>query len=194
MKPQRPNIAQGLRHTLRNLARSKSGVGAVEFALVVPILLVIYLMAFEFTVAISTGRKVSYAASNVADLVTRQSTVSKAYLTTMFDVSQSILAPYSTTGMALKITGIAIDASSQPTVLWSWKNDGSVPYSVGSAVTVPSNIAIANTFLVHAELNLPYSLLFYLPGMSGTQLQTLNISRDFYFRQRIGSKLTCSDC
>ena len=194
MKPERQNIAKRLARTLRTMAGSKSGVGAVEFALVLPILLVIYLMAFEFTVAISTGRKVSYAASNVADLVTRQSTVSKAYLSTMFDASQSILAPYSTTGMALKITGISIDAASKPTVLWSWKNDGSVPYPAGSAVTVPSNIAIPSTFLVHTELSLPYSLLFYLPGMSGTQLQTLNISREFYFRQRIGSKLTCSNC
>jgi Flp pilus assembly protein TadG len=194
VKPERPNIALGLAHSLRSLARSKSGVGAVEFALVMPILLVIYLMAFEFTVAISTGRKVSFAASNVADLVTRQSTVNKAYLTTMYDVSQSVLAPYATTGMALKITGITIDSAAKPTVLWSWKNDGSVPYPAGSVVPVPSNLTIANTFLVHAELSLPYSLLFYLPGMSGTKLQTLNISRNFYFRQRIGSKVACSDC
>lgn len=179
---------------LRALKSAKEGVGAVEFALIIPILLIIYLMSFEITVAISMSRKVSHAASDIADLVTRQTSVSKTFLGTMYDVGESVLAPYSTTGLTLKITGITIDGTATSTVAWSWKNDGSTPYAVGSDITVPSNLKIANSFLVHAELSIPYSLLFYLPGFSGTQEKSFNISKDYYYRQRSGSSVTCSDC
>jgi Flp pilus assembly protein TadG len=190
-----PNPAPGgIMRKIAALMKSRSAVGAVEFALVAPILIILYLMSFELTVAISTSRKVSQGASDVADLVTQQTAVSKTFLNTMYDVTQSILAPYSTTGLTLKITGITVDAASKPTVTWSWKNGNTTPYTPGSAVTVPSDLKIANSFLVHAEVSLPHSILFYLPGLSGTSTNTFTISREFYFRQRVGSNVTCSDC
>lgn len=188
------SIRKAIRARLSSFGASREGVGAVEFALIVPILLIIYLMSFEVTIGISTSRKVSHAASDIADLVTQQTTVSKTYLGTMSNVAQAVLAPYTPSSMTLKVTGISIDASSNATVLWSWSNSGSRPYTFGSAITVPNDLKIANSFLVHSELSIPYSLLLYLPGLNGTETKSFNISKDYYYRQRVGSSVTCSDC
>lgn len=179
---------------LRRLFSAREGVGAVEFTLVAPILLIIYLMSFEITVAVSLSRKVSHASSDVADLVTQKSSVDTTYLSTMTNVAKAVIAPYNANGLVLKISGITIDSTSKATIAWSWKSDGSRPYTVGSTVTVPSDLLIANSFLVHSEVSMPYSLLLYLPGMNGSSTQTLNLSKEFFFRQRVGSSITCSNC
>lgn len=176
------------------LVRDKDGVGAVEFALIVPILLIIYLMSFEITVAISITRKTTHASSDIADLVTQKSTVDRAYLSTMPNVAKATIAPYSSNGLTLKLSGINIDATSIARIAWSWQSTGGTPYAVGSTVTIPTDLAIPNSFVVRSELSLPYSLLLYLPGMSGTQTQSFTIKKDFYYRQRVGNSITCSDC
>lgn len=176
------------------LWRAREGVGAVEFALIVPILLIIYLMSFEITVAISMTRKVTHASSDIADLVTQSDKVDKAFLSTMPYVAKAIIAPYSSSGMLLKISGIQIDATPTAKIAWSWQSTGGAPYAVNSTVTIPSDLLIPNSFVVRSELSLPYSLLVYLPGMSGTQSQTLTISKVFYFRQRVGDSVACTDC
>lgn len=179
--------------TLR-LVREKDGVGAVEFALIVPILLIIYLMSFEITVAISITRKTTHASSDIADLVTQKSTVDRAFLSTMPNVAKATIAPYSSNGLTLKLSGINIDGTSIARIAWSWQSTGGTPYAVGSVTTIPSDLAIPNSFVVRSELSLPYSLLLYLPGMSGTQTQSFTIKKDFYYRQRVGNNITCSDC
>lgn len=192
VKGMRPGRA--LARIASRLRGSSEGVGAVEFALIVPILLIIYLMSFELTVAISVSRKVTHASSDIADLVTRKSPVNKSFLATMPNVGSAILAPYSSSGLTVKISGITVDSASVAHIAWSWQTGGTRPYTAGTIVAIPSDLAIANSFLVHSEVSLPYSLLFYLPGMSGTSLKSLTIQRDFYYRQRSGDNIACTDC
>jgi Flp pilus assembly protein TadG len=179
---------------ISRLRKSTEGVGAVEFALIVPILLIIYLMSFEITVAISVVRKVTRSASDIADLTTQKSPIDKSYLATMPYVANAILAPYSSTGLTVKISGITVDSLSVAKIAWSWQTGGTKPYTAGTSVTIPTDLAIPNSFLVHSELSLPYSLLFYLPGLSGTQTKSLTIRKEFFYRQRTGSSITCTDC
>ncbi|HWU62739.1 MAG TPA: TadE/TadG family type IV pilus assembly protein [Ensifer sp.] len=176
------------------IVQAKDGVGAVEFALIVPILLIIYLMSFEITVAISITRKTTHASSDIADLVTQKTSVDKAFLSTLPNVAKATIAPYSSAGVTLKISGISIDSTSVAKIAWSWQSTGGTPYTAGSVATIPTDLAIANSFVVRSELSLPYSLLLYLPGMSGTQTKSFTIKKDFYYRQRVGNSITCSDC
>lgn len=183
-----------LARAVERFRRSTEGVGAVEFALIVPILLIIYLMSFEITVAISVNRKVTRSASDIADIVTQKSPIDKSFLATMPYVANAVIAPYSSSGLTVKISGISVDALSVARIAWSWQSGGTRPYTVGAPVSIPVDLAIPNSFLVHSELTLPYSLLFYLPGLNGTSVKSLTISKDFYYRQRTGNNITCSDC
>lgn len=176
------------------LRRDQSGVGAIEFALLFPMLVLVYLTCFELTVGFSVAKRATSSASTVADLVTQQSTVSKTFLNTMSDVSKSIFVPYPTTGFVLKVTGIKVNTAGQATVAWSWKNDGTRPYTNGATVTLPSAMATPDTFLVRSELSIPHELLMYMPDFTGAQIKNITIRREYYYRQRVGTDISCSDC
>ena len=188
---ERKNTFSGL---FRRFARDERGVGAIEFAILFPVLLMLYLGAFELTVGLNVSKRASRSAGSIADIVSQQSSVSKSVLATMPSVAGAIFAPYITTGLTLKITGIAIDATGNATVAWSWAQDGTRPYISGTTLTVPANMNQASTFLVRSELALPYQLLSFGSNFLPSGTNQITISRQYYYRQRVGTSISCSDC
>ncbi len=180
---------------LKRLLKDRSGVGAVEFAMLVPILVMLYLCAFEVTIGLSVAKRATRATGTIADLVTQNKKVSTAFLNTMPDVVGAIFPPYPVNGLALKISGVALDASAQATVAWSWQPGGTAPYAVGSSVSVPEELQEADSFLVHIEMSVNHDLmLFMAKTFSWTPMNSLTISRETFFRQRYGNSIACTDC
>ena len=179
---------------LRRFARDQRGVGAIEFAILFPVLLMLYLGAFELTVGLNVSKRASRSAGSVADIVSQQSSISKSVLAGMPSVASAIFAPYTTTGLTLKITGIAIDANGKATIAWSWAQDGTRPYPSGTVITVPSNMNQASTFLVRSELAIPYQLISFGTDFLPSGTNQITISRQYYYRQRVGNSISCSDC
>ncbi|OHV79117.1 TadE/TadG family type IV pilus assembly protein [Rhizobium sp. LCM 4573] len=179
---------------LRALVADRRGMGAVEFALIAPLLLMLYITVFELTVGFSVSKRVSRAATSVADLVTQQATVNKPYLNTMLDVAGGLFVPYGTSGIAMKITGVKVDSSASAKVLWSWDQSGGKPYAAGSPVTVPQGMRSTETFLVRAEVSVPHQLLMFMPGLLPSAVEKITIRRESFFQQRLGKDITCSDC
>lgn len=174
--------------------RARSGAGAVEFAILAPILLMLYIGAFEITVGMSIAKRASRSAGTIADLVTQQKTMTKTSLSALTGVVESIFVPYSPTNLKLKISAIDISSTSVATIKWSWQQDGSRPYAVGAAATVPADLKTPSSFLIHAELKVDHTLGMFLSSSMSSTSKTITISRDFYFRQRIGDTVACSDC
>ena len=187
-------ILIGLNRALRKLRNDRDGVGAVEFALIAPVLIVLYMGSLEVSVAMSVNKKLARAASTVADLVTQSETVDKTYLGTMLNVAQSVMTPYRSDGMKIKITGIAIDATGVGKATWSWQQDNTRPYTIGSVQTLPKDLAIPNTFLVRSEIEFDHKLLLIMPDIQDIDIRTLNMKKTYHLRQRIGDSVTCSNC
>ncbi|WP_312406726.1 TadE/TadG family type IV pilus assembly protein [Rhizobium sp.] len=179
---------------MRRFASDVQGIGGVEFALIAPLLLFLYITSFELTIGLSVSKRVTRTASTVADLVTQQAKVTTSDLQQMTSVANAIFTPYQPQNLKMKITGVTIDASSNPTVAWSWAQDGSRPYSNGSTVNVPTDMRSASTFLVRAEVSVTHQLLMFMPGLMPSSLQTITLNREFYYRQRVGTSITCDGC
>jgi len=96
----------------------------------------------------------------------------------------------------LKITGVTIDGSGNAKVLWSWNESGGKPYVEGSAVTLPEDMKKANSFLVRSELSVQHTMLLFFGSPAGSEAstRTITINREFYYRQRLGNDVPCSDC
>jgi len=181
--------------TARRLARDRKGVGAIEFAILFPVLVMLYIGAFEITIGLSVSKRVTRAAGTVADLITQQQSVTKSALAQMPSVATAIFVPYKTTSLTLKITGITVDAGANATVLWSWAQDGTVPYAKNTAVTnVPTDMKKASSFLVRTELSIPYTMFLFAPNFMPENMRTITISRSYFYRQRQGESIPCSDC
>lgn len=187
-------ILAKLNRTVRRLRGDRSGVGAVEFALIAPVLIVLYMGSLEISVAMSVNKKLARAASTVADLVTQDDSVDKAFLSSMVNVAQSVMTPYRSDGMKIKITGISIDASGVGKATWSWQQDNTKPYTVGSIQTLPKDLAIPNTFLVRSEVEFDHKLLLIMPDIKSIDVRTLTMKKTYHLRQRIGDSVTCSNC
>lgn len=192
-----PLLQSGLLLRLRRLILDRRGIGGVEFAIIAPILIALYITCFELTIGFSVSKRVTRAAGTVADLVTQQSEVSKAFLGTMVDVSKAIFVPYnsSASNISLKLTGISVDSTGTPKVVWSWDQSNGKPYAVGTTVTgVPTEMKTADTFLVRSELSVPHELLMFLPGVVSAETRSITIGRTYFYRQRVGDSVTCKDC
>lgn len=186
--------------TLRRFAADRQGVGAIEFAILFPVLVMLYIGAFEITIGLSVSKRVSRAAGTVADMVTQQKSVAKSTLSQMPLVTTGVFAPYSTGDLSMKITAIKIDTDAKPTVFWSWAGDTKgetlpAPYAKDSAVNdVPEDIRKADSFLIRAEVSIPYTMFLFAPDFLPEGTRTITISRSYFYRQRQDESIACSDC
>jgi len=183
----------GVLRMLRRFVDDRRGIGAVEFAIVAPLLIIAYIGAFEVSVAVTMSRKVNRASSTVSDLLTQSQSTSAVTLDTMKDVTKTVIAPFPQTDFTLKITGIAIASDGKATVAWSRDQASGKPYATGSSVTLPATIEAKSTFIVRTELVVPHEVMLMLPSFAQS-LNKINLSKTSYFRQRTGEMITCADC
>jgi Flp pilus assembly protein TadG len=188
------NAQAGLMARMGGLLRDRRGSGAIEFAIIAPILLMIYVTCFELTIGLSVSKRMTRAAASVADIVTQEKSWVKADLPKMVDVASALLSPYAATGLTMKISGITVSSAKKATIAWSWAQDGTKPYVAGAAVTVPTDMNYPDTFLVRTEVSIPHKLLMFLPGLLPAQAQTISIRRESYYRNRLAEKVLCDDC
>nr|WP_250809175.1 TadE/TadG family type IV pilus assembly protein [Neorhizobium tomejilense] len=179
---------------LKQLVADRRGVGAVEFALIAPLLLSLYITSFEITIGLSVSKRVTHSASTIADLVTRETSVDETMLMTMKAVTASLFAPYTPDRLSIKVTGVTLDAAGNPTVAWSWDEENGRPYAIGSAVPVPADMHIASSFLVRAEVSVHHELLMFMSGLLPSEVRDLTISREYFYRQRLGDSVNCTNC
>lgn len=188
---------RGTMLAFRRMLDDRRGMGGVEFAILAPILISLYITCFELTIGLSVSKRVTRASATIADLVTQQGSVTKASLATMVDVAKAIFVPYNSSAdkISLKITGIQVDANGIPRVAWSWDQGNARPYPAGTVVSdVPAELKANDSFLVRSELAVPHELLMFLPGIVSAETRSITISRNYFYRQRGGSSVACNDC
>jgi len=183
----------------------RRGVAAVEFALIVPLLFVMYFVTMEASQGFETSKKVGRISSMVGDLVAQQTSVAKADLTAIMKIGNSTLQPYNRSVPDIIITAIKIstDATPKVQVAWSWKVVNGL-YSVDavkdSTTTVPTTLKIGGTFLIRVE-----TILGYKPMVTWSQdneerlgltsaFDHIKMDETLYFSPRRGLTIPCSDC
>jgi Flp pilus assembly protein TadG len=183
---------QGFLSKLKGLLHDTRGVGAVEFAIIFPLLLALYISAFEVTIAYSIYKRASGAAGTIADIVAQQKTVSKKDLAAVSHVTAAIFAPYSTAGMRIKITGISTDSNGNGKVAWSWNETNGQPYTTGSAFNLPTNMRNPGRFFVRTELEVPHSILRFMTTLE-TAITPVTLRRDYIFEKRQDEPIAWSE-
>jgi Flp pilus assembly protein TadG len=184
--------------------RDKRGIAAIEFALVVPLMLAMYLGTIEISSAVSINRKVSRVASTVADLVTQQDIVDKTMLNNIMEIGEAVLFPYETRKPDIVITAINVDSSFPEggKVAWSRRYDKGT-YKAGETVNddtwVPTDLRIDGTFLVRVDTGLDYvPVVGWVIGDSiGTikdGIGVLEMRERYFLRPRLGAAIPCTDC
>jgi Flp pilus assembly protein TadG len=128
---------------LRTFARGASGMAAVEFALIAPIMMVLFFGLVELCNALNAHQKVTSVASTAADLTGQAKSVTAADLDDIFAASSAIMTPFSASDVSIVITSIG--GSGQRNVgkvLWSVTNGHGVAHNVGDTIDIGNPAAL----------------------------------------------------
>ncbi|HTW33775.1 MAG TPA: TadE/TadG family type IV pilus assembly protein [Rhizomicrobium sp.] len=142
---------------LRHFREAKSGIAAVEFALVLPFMALLYLGGFEVMEEISANRQVALTASTIASIVSQYSTISESEtMPGILAASTSVLTPFSSANAVVTVSCINVDNTGKATVSWSQAMNGSGRV-VGSTITLPAALDVPNTTVILGETSYSYT-------------------------------------
>ncbi len=167
------------RLSLSRLARDRTAVSAVEFALILPLMLTLYIGGIQISEALSINRKVSHVTSTLADLVTQSKSLTNSDMNNIFDASSSVMAPYSVDTLQITVSEIKIDANGNASVVWSDARNANA-LSVGSSVTLPAAIAQANSYVVAAIAKYPFT-----PVIGYVLTGSFDLKSTYYLKPRL---------
>ncbi len=156
-----------MRTLLRRFAHSRSGVGAIEFAMLAPIMILAMLAFVEIPRAVMTGQRLARAARTMADLISRQNL---ATLDDVYAAGSAVTRPYDTTGMGIVLTTVGVYAQGTSFVskVCSSKAQSTSPRDVGSVIgPAPAASQEAKARYVMTEVTYTYKPLFnVLPSLT----------------------------
>jgi len=138
------------------LAGDCRGISAVEFAMLLPVMMTLYLGTVEASQGIAADRKVELTAHSLADLASQYTDITNADMSNILNAGTAIIAPYSTANLQEVLSEVSINAQGVGTVVWS-DTLGGTALTVGQTVTVPSSLAVPNSYLVLAQVQYAYN-------------------------------------
>lgn len=171
-------------HRMRNLWVDTRAVAAVEFAIVVPFMLLLYVGGVELGNGLAIGVKVSETAHTVADLVSRNACVNTSSLSTILGASSATIAPYSIANATVTVSEVSTDANGKATVTWSQALNGT-PRPTGQPMTLPA--ALGNPSPPLVSLILGEVTYQYTPNLGYTISGTVPIADSYYLFPRVSS-------
>ena len=138
--------ARPIRFTfLHRLGMDQRGVSALEFALISPIIILIYFGVGELCEAMMAQRRASHAASAVGDLASQSQTLSSSDVSDVFAAASTIMSPFPTTTLKLRLTSVTMNSSGVAKVDWSCSQGGLTAYTAGTTMSsLPSGILAAS--------------------------------------------------
>jgi Flp pilus assembly protein TadG len=126
---------------------SRRGVAAVEFALIMPVLLILFLSSYDVGNAIIVYLKVRTATYELAAITNQYGTtasnagqITTTIMGTITAAGSTILSPYSSTPLTIVLSQIKATSNTAATVSWSYALNGTA-YTTGTTFNLPTNMA-----------------------------------------------------
>lgn len=169
------------------LLRRQDGLAYLEFALILPVLLLLVLGGVEISRYIQAAQKVDKMTHTIVDLVAQAPSISMAELDQIMEAAQHVMTPYpfSDNGVII-VSCVGYDAYGQLRVKWQHRGGGELVRAsrvgaVGSAPVLPEdftldnrdNVIIAESFFTispiintqYVEATEFYRTAYYLPRL-----------------------------
>lgn len=173
-----------LSHRITSLRRDQSGVSAVEFAMLLPLMVTLYLGAVEISQGVAIHRKVTLTARTVADLGSQVTSINSGDMTNMLNAASAVIAPFPSNELKVTVSAVTIDANNIAKIAWSCSLNG-IKHAVNTTVTLPAALNVANSQLIWSEVK-----YHYLPTIGYVVTGALDLSDEIYMRPRLSDTVT----
>jgi Flp pilus assembly protein TadG len=180
------NLLAAIARPISRLRRDCRGVSAVEFAILVPVMLTLFLGSVEATQGIAADRKIEVTAHTLADLATQYTDITDLDMANILAAGSAILAPYPTVGLQEVVSEIAVNDQGVGTVIWS-DTLGGVALTVGTTVSIPTALAVPNSYLVLAQVQYSYN-----PTYGYVMTGSISLSDQSFMRPRESTSIARS--
>lgn len=165
---------------------SAHGLAMIEFALVLPVLLLLFGGVIEMTRYVLAHQKVDKAANSLADFLGQQNSPGDFPLATLDAAFDKLVAPFDTAQSGFIVTGITLNNQSVPTITWQHSRGAVQASKIGSGNGQTANISGIilrdNEQLVAAEVFYSHSALL---DNIGAISQSLNFDGDALYKQAL---------
>src|SRR6204780_4197431 len=113
----------------RRFIASQRGVAALEFAMIMPVMLILFLSSFDVGNAIIVYLKVRTATYELAAITNQYGTgstaqISTSTMSTITLATSAVMAPFSTSAAVVTISQIKATSATAATVSWSYSVNG----------------------------------------------------------------------
>lgn len=189
-----------VRHKATDMLADCRGIAATEFAVIVPIMLVLFFGTVEFSSGVAVNRKVTLIARALSDLPAQtpppslnstSATMTDTYLQNVFTASIAIMAPYAPSPVKATVSEIYVDSTGTTArIVWSKSaivtSDAATQATLttstrspGDDVTslLPSNLLVAQTYLIYSEVSYLYTPTIGYVMKSGVTLRDVAYTR-----------------
>jgi Flp pilus assembly protein TadG len=190
------NILLAARCSAQDLVHDRKAIAATEFAVIVPLMLVMFFGTVEVSSGIAVDRKVTMVARTLSDLTSQAApsvSVNDTYLQNVFTASIAIMTPYSSTPTKAQISEIYVDSNKVARIQWSkaatiasgatqatlTTSASPLPArSAGDIVSIPQDLLVPQTYLIFSEVNYLYvPAVGYVMAKSGVTLSEVSYTR-----------------
>jgi Flp pilus assembly protein TadG len=170
------------RRPLSGFWRDKRGVSAVEFALIAPVMIVMYCGLAEVTQAMMAQRRLSNIASQIGDLVAQNGQTGPTMMNDVFTIGTIIMSPFPSAPLKMCVASITSDSTGKDTVAWSRASTSGMTTcpAQGTVLTnVPVGVLPASQSVIMTRASYAYAspIKLVLPS-------SITFQRTFYLRPR----------
>ena len=166
-----------IRRRALELPGNNSGLAAVEFAMIIPLMAAMLVGTNEFAAGVAIDRKVTLMARTLSDLTSQNIAVTNTQLTNFFSASKAVMTPYPSAPVQGTITELFINPSTlMARVQWS---QGFAPRNAGDIVEIPDALKIPGTYLIYSEVKYKYvpSVAWFINKTDGITLSDISFTR-----------------
>ena len=170
----------------RSLWCNRKGVASIEFAMIAPVMVMMFMGIVEFSQAITVDRRVNQVASSTADLIARTDSTITGDLNSIMDVVEVLMRPYSDMPMKVTVSNVIASSSNASNTVVCWSHNyhcGVNNYSVGDSYTLPTGVVEAGESVVVVEVEYANTPLIFSCFINGT----IDFDDKFYLKPRLSS-------
>lgn len=188
------SCVQPVRKLANRLQGDNSGVAAIEFALIAPIMFFMLVGTVELSQAITVDRRVTVVASTTSDLVAREDKIKADQIKTYMDVVGVLLAPYDASSLRVTILAVGAKSKALPTdpeptdpkkICWKYDHPTTSPsaFNVNDAYTLPAGIVDAGGSVIVADVSYTYTPLIFSYFIKSA----FPLKEKFYLKPRVSN-------
>lgn len=178
--------------TFKTFLRADNGVAAIETAIIVPFLILLFFGMIDLTALISFNRKITYSASVVADLVAQNRTsILKSQIDDYYKAAEMVIAPTPVADFHINVYGYR-KVGATVTQMWKTKMTAGPTCDTTPDTTAMPALMTANNDVIVAIACMDY--VPYVASFLGDKIlgaTTFNVEQAIMVRPRSTSALTC---